>query len=101
MVDDCMEDVEAEEGFTGEEKDSSNGEESGEGSASGGGGATVTSMGDVVRAFAQAELYCEEVRVAEASYHLRLAKRALSRFYNEHTKRQRRQTLVTEHFVAP
>ena len=42
-----------------------------------------------------------EVRVTEASYHLRLAKRALSRVYNEHTKRQRRQTLVTEHFVAP
>ena len=61
----------------------------------------MTSMGDVVRAFAQAERYCEEVRVTEASYHLRLAKRALSRVYNEQTKRQRRQTLETEHFVAP
>ena len=101
MADDCMEDVGAEGGCTGEEKDSSNGEESGEGSESGGGGATVTSMGDVVRAFAQAQRYCEEVRVTEASYHLRLAERALSRVYNEHTKRQRRQTLVTEHFVAP
>ena len=101
MVDDCMEYVGAEEGCPGEEKDSSNGEESGEGSESGEGGATVTSMGDVVRASAQAERYCEAVRVTEASYHFRLAKRALSRVYNEHTKRQRRQTLVTEHFAAP
>ena len=101
MVDDCMEDVGDEEGCTGEEKDSKNGQESGEGSASGGGGATVTSMGDLVRAFAQSERYCEEVRVTAASYHLSLAKRALSCVYNEHTKRQRRQTLVTEYFVAP
>ena len=101
MVDDCMEDGGAEESCTGEEKDSSNGEESGERSESGGGGATVTSMGDVVRAFAQAERYCEAVLVTGASYHLRLASRALSRVNNEHTKRQRRQTLVTGRFVAP
>lgn len=64
-------------------------------------GSSVISMGAVVLAFSQVERYCEEMRVTDSFFHLRLAKRALSRVYSEYMKRQRRQTLVMEHLVAP
>ncbi|PXF45029.1 hypothetical protein BWQ96_05202 [Gracilariopsis chorda] len=60
----------------------------------------VTSMAHVGRAFHDSEEYCEQAGVDEALYYLRKAKRVLYDVYNEGLKWRRRQTLVTEHFMA-
>lgn len=101
MVSDCLEALELGED-SDDEQDADSGEDTRE---EGAGRATeegkVSSMADVSRAFHEAEIYCERSQVGDALYHLRLAKRALFHVYNEQTKRRRRQTLVTEHFVLP